>query len=602
MPNNSLNISEPNTFSNWLQGELQEDSSITPHLNLIPDNLNGIKGIYFWFMKTTGYDIINASALNDVQEKQINGDNYHLVYIGTAGMGKNGGSDLLERLKWHIYDKHTQPAVCSGALSTLRQGLGALLSDDLILPDTQEKVNQFMKSFMRVYWVSYKGNENDIDVNEFALIQNLRPLLNIRNNPNALTNATANPTRNYKLRRVSVIATSRTRLNCLKESEAKMNKTTPTSEFNSRYKEQIISSNEKCIEFSVHKNQSIAEVVRGIPGLPEGKVSIAMYNAADLTQQIFPSWKKTGSGKQNIYTYFSNTGGSAKRYQLIQNYMVQKNIDEIIVKVCEVSQAPLEKSLPSSNLTINELDRLMNDVVGGTASANQVETSLKDIPPDSTEIIKKITTRYMTLKSKNHPIHIITCSARKNPGGNQPSALVNLSFNETLFSCRETLLNMYLAAGNPPLNWDECLPAVNRYNGIIYTPAVRGLMMANPGKILIVSALFGIIKPMDLIPNYDLSMDSILLGIRVNDFWRDAYNNCEKCVLNKVLNQINVKKTNDTFVHLLSKSYQKAFCGFTNLGPPALNYIPNLVLPPNPAGIIFDNYGHWKVGYLTAHI
>lgn len=608
MPTNSLDIHDPKAFSHWLRNELHDNFSITPYENRIPDDLRGIKGIYFWFMKEAGYEElskhINVSQIVPVQQRQIDGETYHLVYLGTAGMGKNGGSDLLERLKWHILDKHSNSSVCSGALSTLRQGLGALLADDLITPSTEDAVNQFMKSFMRVLWVSYKEKENSINENEFALIQTFRPLLNIRNNPNALAKESNNPTKEYKQRRLKIIASSRKRLNCGNEKESKMSSGMPPSEINIRYKEQIISSKGKCTEFSVYKNQSIAEVVRGIPGLPAGKVNISMFDAVNNGHQIFPTWKKTGAGKQNIYTYYSNTGGTGKRYELIKRYMEQNNIDEIIVKVCDAQEAASENLEPSLDEIVGEFDNLFDNLLDEAPeenkSTNQVVSEFDDLAPTTKEIVDKITTRYMTLKSQ---IYLIPCCKAKAPGGNQVSVLQNLSFNELLYSCRKKILTMYNNAGNPPLNWEECLPAVDRYNGTIYTPAVKALINANPDKFLIVSALFGIIKPKDLIPNYDLTMGATLMGNTVASYWKNNYSDCIACILNKVLSTIKRDNLKINFVHLLSKEYQKAFCDFTVNQPPALNFIPQLVHAPDRAAVInFDNWGHWKAPFLITHI
>lgn len=603
MPSNSLNRQSPQSFSQWLPNELQDEASLVPHETDIPNQLQGVKGIYFWYMQVTGYEalskFIRVSQIESVQLRKIDSENYHLVYIGTAGMGKNGGSDLFERLKWHIQDKHSNSAICSGALSTLRQGLGALLADDLITPSTEDAVNQFMKSFMRVFWVSYKEEENSINEDEFTLIQTLRPLLNIRNNPNALANASDNPTKNYKQRRLRIIGSSRKRLNCGNEQESKMSRGMPSSEINFRYKEQIGSSKGKCIEFSVYRNQSIAEVVRGIPGLPTGKVNISMFDAANNQRQVFPTWKKTGTGKQNIYTYFSNTGGGDKRYKLIKRYMELNNIDEIIVKVCDANETVSENLEPSLDEAIKEFDVLMSQALDDSKNTSQVVSDFDDQAQNTKEIIKKITTRFINLKSQ---IYLIPCCAAKEPDGNTVSALQNLSFNELLYSCRKKILTMYNNAGNPPLNWKKCLPAVNRYNGIVYRPDVQALITANPDKFLIVSALFGIIKPTDLIPDYNLTMTTIFNGNTVADYWRDNYSDCIACILNKVLSTIKRDNPEISFVHLLSNEYQKAFCGFTNnQRPPALNYIPQLVLPPNPVSIDFDNWGHWKPNYLITH-
>ena len=65
----------------------------------------------------------------------------------------------------------------SGTLSTLRQGIGSLLSDDLIIPDTETKVNNFLRNHLKVYWIEYPNNMQLIDNDEDILIKGLKPLL-----------------------------------------------------------------------------------------------------------------------------------------------------------------------------------------------------------------------------------------------------------------------------------------------------------------------------------------------------------------------------------------------------------------------------------------
>ena len=179
------------------------------------------KGIYFWFMPNEAYAKLSKYVailpIVPVYQKVINGIVHDLVYIGTAGTGKNGNSNLNERLKWHLCTKHSESAVCSGTLSTLRAGLGALLADDLILPNTEAEVNDFMCTYMKVYWITYGDHDKDaIDSDESKLIIELRPLLNLDHNPNARVTAQLNPTRRYKILRSRIIKDTKLRLGCHK--------------------------------------------------------------------------------------------------------------------------------------------------------------------------------------------------------------------------------------------------------------------------------------------------------------------------------------------------------------------------------------------------
>lgn len=488
MATNKLNIHDPNMFSDWLKNELHDNLSISPHIDRIPDDLRGVKGIYFWFMKESGYQelskYIRVSSMEPLQARAIEGDVYHLVYIGTAGMGKNGGSDLLERLKWHIEDKHTNSAVCSGALSTLRQGLGALLSDDLIQISTEDTVNEFMKYFMRVFWVSYSENENLINDDEFSLIQHLKPLLNIRNNPNALSKASNNPTRLYKQRRIEIINSSRKRLNCSNELESKMSNSLPPSEINSRFKERVILLKENCIEFSVYQNESIADVVRGIPGLPTGKVTISMFDAMDMGLQIYPSWIRTGSGNQNIYTYFSNTGGPDRRFKLIRKYMIEHNIQEMIVRVC--------------------IDN--NDSAASATSV--VKSGSRPIKPPAAKAVNQ---EELSL-SRNFKV-VMMCSSNKQPG--------NLFYNGNaikFYAIPNHANHEYLPDDHVPgmtMPWRDYVvanqnPATLPYMAYqLYTrQQYAGLFGQYGNNLYILSAGWGLVRADFRLPQYDITFSN----------------------------------------------------------------------------------------------
>jgi hypothetical protein len=138
--------------------------------------------------------------------------NYDLIYLGTTGTGKQGKSTIHDRLKWHINQIHGNGEIVHGTLSTFRAGLGALLADDLIIPDCESLVNSFLKQYMIVFWIEYPDNKSLIDNDEEKLIKCIMPLLNLKNNPNAKTNAKTNSTKEYKLRRTLVYKNSKLRL------------------------------------------------------------------------------------------------------------------------------------------------------------------------------------------------------------------------------------------------------------------------------------------------------------------------------------------------------------------------------------------------------
>lgn len=201
----------------WLERNLDDLKSISAHhtqTRTVPQT----KGIYFWFMKKEGYmalsKFVNISPLPNIYSRPINNETYDLVYLGTAGTGKEGNSNLQERLQWHIEQKHRESAINqkNSALSTLRTGMGALLANDLILPNTEQLINSFFQKYMFVYWISYSGNKKEIDSDEKAIIKAINPIFNLKNNPNALANAPINVTKLYKSRRKLVEQNTKGRL------------------------------------------------------------------------------------------------------------------------------------------------------------------------------------------------------------------------------------------------------------------------------------------------------------------------------------------------------------------------------------------------------
>ena len=350
--NNILNMTrhleQNETFSSidkWLNDNLKDENSIkacSGHVSKVPKD----KGIYIWFMQSDAYlELSHFISINSLDLKFIriiNEIQYDLVYLGTAGTRKNRGSNLNERLKWHICQTHNNSAICHGTISTLRAGICALLADDLIGTNTETCVNDFIRSNMVVYWISYADFEEYIDNDEKMLISILKPLLNIKNNPNARGNANNNPSKFYKQRRCLVMKSTRAKLPCKGEDEKTIKeKNIPSNEAIS-YQDQIYSDYEKgCIEYFVSRDQDIARITRGINGLPNGYSKIEIWDSSNSNLK-FEKWHRvTGRNPcgQNIYTYFANTssGDGPRRSIVIQDWMNEKNIDEITVKVSRIN-------------------------------------------------------------------------------------------------------------------------------------------------------------------------------------------------------------------------------------------------------------------------
>ena len=349
-----------NTINSWLAVKLTDENKIVAkaiELERVPK----LKGIYFWFMKSDRYQelshFINITPIANRITKSINGANYDLIYLGTAGTGKKGKSNLKERLTWHISQSHSDSSICSGILSTFKAGLGSLLADDLQLGNTAEIVNKFQETLI-VYWISYDDHEKVvIDSDEDVLIKIARPLFNIKNNPNAKSSAPDNATKRYKKRRAIVYENSRNRLKCKRLSSIKVDKNTallPIDYTPMSYEHQVEETG-NCISFTLLQNQSIHDVVNGIDNLPKGKCTFLIHDSNDVNSKIYPSnraqgWRTTGNGvSQNIYNYFNNVDPKVNnriRWEIIQTEMKDRKIDEATVIVCESNN---DKNKPMKN-------------------------------------------------------------------------------------------------------------------------------------------------------------------------------------------------------------------------------------------------------------
>jgi hypothetical protein len=332
-----------NELTNWLNENLLSKKSFVPHVDAIPNVKS--KGIYFWFMQQDGYiamsDFVSANPIEPKYSIAIEGVKYDLVYLGTAGTGKEGNSNLSKRFEWHINQKHIESNICHGTLSTLRSGLGALLSDDLMLENTEIKVNDFLKNYMKVFWIEYSDDKSLIENDEKVSIKGLKPLLNLKNNPNARANAQSNTTQEYKKRRIIVKNNTLNRIKCFGESESIMKNNKFPTEKKISYEEQILTEVNGCLEYFVFSEQDIALVTRGIEGLPSGKCKIDIWDSNNC-DKVFKKWQRvTGKNTegQNIYTYFSNTSSDNinKRSVVILQWMKDNNVKEITVRVSPIN-------------------------------------------------------------------------------------------------------------------------------------------------------------------------------------------------------------------------------------------------------------------------
>lgn len=590
MPNRILTNDDTfNSLNKWLDQNLQEP--FRANTEYLPDN-NNSRGIYFWFMKSEGYPKLSAlglniSAINPAYKKLINEETYDLVYIGTAGANRKESNTLFKRLNWHLSDKHNENNICHGTISTLRHTVGSALSDDLIIPNTENDVNEFFSDYFYVCTLPYTGQANTkerIDNDEYYLISVLKPLFNIKNNPNARITAGQNPTRQLKVRRGLVIHNTRERLGCKKDNNGKAkskkdDNKPPQSPINNF---EFIYEKDGCQEFTVTKEQSVHDVVSGIEGLPTSKCEIVIYDSANPNEYIYTSKHKsgkrvTGTKKNTIYGYFSNSDTSNQpRWKVIQQEMLDKGVAEITVRVCSDAPNELEPSKEKR----------------GRPKKNEMNKT-EVLPMNKPQVLEKLENR-----KKDEPVLLILgCSDSKARGGTE---IQNNYFNsECLNNKRVQTINNYnqSIAAHPnkfnknrndnPVNanyFGNCqnkyMEALDRYctnRSIFYKPNQIALyrQKINEGKlhILILSGLYGVLKWDDRIIDYHYKFNSL-----------NSLYNTDSCVLDNIQKYIAVNNI----------EAENVFYSLSNNGQYQEMLTPNM---PNNWSFVWINGGR---GHKTA--
>lgn len=345
------------TIKIWLHTNLKENKSFVPCkeelLNLKSKEDSKSKGIYFWFMQTDGYEGLNnfvtIQAIEPKYTRIIDNLEYDLVYLGTTGTGKQGKNNFYGRLDWHVTQVHRESTINQkeSALSTLRTGLGSLLADDLIIPNTETIINDFMKTYMKVFWIEYPDNKTIIDDDEKILIKVIKPLLNLKHNPNHLIDAKDNPTKEYRARRISIEIATKKRLGFKKIEDKTRTKSEKVKAPIKSKAEDIKGNNPKksyknlnsvqgFIEFTVKKNESISDISNN-PNFPVGKLTINIRDTKSNNVVYSKERKITKVGRTLQKYFISDDVSGLPKWQVIQNEMKQNNIEEITVRVCQIN-------------------------------------------------------------------------------------------------------------------------------------------------------------------------------------------------------------------------------------------------------------------------
>lgn len=507
MPDRILtNTETSNSIVTWLNQNLQ--NPFRASIENLPHDDNS-RGIYFWFMKPEGYQRLslpglNITAVNPTYNMKINEKTHDLVYVGTAGVNRNESSTIIKRLNWHLSNSHNKNNICNGTLSTLRQTVGATLSDDLIIPNTEIEVNEFFSDYFYIYTLPYSGEANNkerIENDEYTLISVLKPLFNIKNNPNARILAGQHPTRKLKERRGLVIRNTRERLGCKNEDDEKPNpekneNKPPKSPLNNY---ELIYDKDGCQEFTVTMEQSIHEIVSGIEDLPTSRCEIVIYNSANPDEFVYKSKhnngkRVTGDKKTSIYGYFNNVDtnkNNQPRWKLIQQEMLEKGIEEITIRVFRSELEIQSKVYPNKGLKYPKQNKTIINII--------------DIPEQD---IRK------------EDIIVICCAGRKNP------LFRKLTDNEHEIDFRAVSnpVNYEYIPDDIKSNnqtWREYIHEhqantnLNIYNAyMLYTPKspfqniYSDLYARFSNQLYILSAGWGLIKSDYRIPKYDITFKS----------------------------------------------------------------------------------------------
>ena len=341
------------TITDWLNSNLNDEKRVKACCKVL-NNVPKTKGIYFWFMHPEGYNELskyfNIEHIEPKYTRNIDGVLYDLVYLGTAGVRNNSNgvnnSHLRERLKWHLCDNKNVSALCSGAMSTYRRTIGALISDDLIADNIQDIIDELLCKYFFIYYIEYQGTflevRDIVNSDEDILINVIRPIFNLKKNPNA-----ENPNHiTFEIKQRRQIVENNSKIKWCSDKPNTKTKVKTSKPNNPQNTNSVVLSEERCVTFTVNVNQSIHTVVNGIPNLPIPCIFICR-NSINPNEVVYArnngNWRNTA----DIYRYFSRSDdnysdnhgyNSNLRWSFIQEEMLILGIETIMVTICPINQ------------------------------------------------------------------------------------------------------------------------------------------------------------------------------------------------------------------------------------------------------------------------
>jgi hypothetical protein len=320
-------------------------NSFRPHIDEIPKSKS--KGIYFWFMKQDGYTQLSKyTEIKPIEPryfKEIDGEKYDLVYLGTAGVrnnstGQNNGH-LEERLNWHLAKNKSKSALISGTMSTFRRTIGALIEDDLLENNTQKSLDKFFRDAFIIFFIEYHGSffevKDIVNRDETLLIEKVRPIFNLDKNPNAkIGNHITNSIQN---RRQQIEKSSKIKLGITEKNEK--NVRTKTN------KEKVKFQINECAEFKVYRNQNIIDAANDLIDLPVGPCTIEIFSndRSDVRKYVNGKIRKITKFDRSVSSFFiapdtNYEAGNISKSKIISDEMnnFKKPIEVITVRVCPI--------------------------------------------------------------------------------------------------------------------------------------------------------------------------------------------------------------------------------------------------------------------------
>ena len=179
---NHLNKEIKSLINNFEGENLENCDDLRNAFSSKTDEVEHRAGVYRLWMQSNALTnllkpVENLVDRNRILKRNIQGKDYEAVYVGMAKV-------VYDRLKWHVCDQHTESAIKSGFISTLRHTIAALLGDEnKPLTKLEKEVNSVLDNNCLFEW-EYMPSETLAECFESELIESGYYPLNIQKNKN----------------------------------------------------------------------------------------------------------------------------------------------------------------------------------------------------------------------------------------------------------------------------------------------------------------------------------------------------------------------------------------------------------------------------------